>query len=325
MPYTAIRSLHTVPSTIAQKLPSDMSIHGLLAAELAVGMASGRPPFPAWNAVLPSQSDINTSIPLIWPPELQRLLPAGAKLRLRKQQRMFTRDWTAFSRGFPRIPRGSYAYAWLLVNSRTFYFETTRTATYPWVDRLAQLPVADLFNHSVEPGCRVSYSARGYEIVAVDDFGAGQEMYISYGDHSNDYLLAEYGFVLQRNKCDEVCLDDVVLPRLGKGDGDEGMTLRSPVGADELQGRVKQDGMAFTSALAGLKLQAALKTLAKGTSNSPDEVLGELVEESLVGVEKTLAELESMTGLEAERELLSRRWQQIREVLEGARTAMADS
>lgn len=302
-----------------------MSIQGLLAAELAVGMASGRPPFPAWNAVLPTRRDIKTSVPLLWPPKLQRLLPAAVRTRLRKQGRNFARDWAAFSGGYPRIAKEYYSYAWLLVNSRTFYFETTRTAAYPWADRLAQLPVADLFNHAAEPGCKVSFSAKGYEVVAIDDYGAGQEVNISYGDHSNDYLLSEYGFILEHNRCDEVCLDDVVLPRLEesqRGEMEGGMVLRPASSVSDLGEKGKKDGSTLTSALAGPKLQTALKSLARGASQSPDELLGELIEEYLVRVEEVLDELQSMTDLEAERELLSRRWRQIREILDGTLKAM---
>jgi hypothetical protein len=39
-------------------------------------------------------------------------------------------------------------------------------------------------------------------------------MYISYGSHSNDFLLAEYGFILDKNRWDEVSLDPFILPML---------------------------------------------------------------------------------------------------------------
>lgn len=303
-----------------------MSIHGLLAAELALGIASGKPHYPAWNAVLPTSGDIKTSVPLMWPPGLRRLLPAGMRTRLQEQESMFVRDWAAFSGGFPAISRSHYIYAWLLVNSRTFYYETTRTAAYPWIDRLAQLPVADLFNHSAVPGCKVSFSAKGYEVVAIDDFGAGQEMSISYGDHSNDYLLVEYGFVMQSNRCDDVHLDDVILPRLDKtqrGAMEGAMVLRPASSHPDLEEKGgRKDESPFTSALAGPKLQTALKNLAMNTPHGPDHVLGDLIGEYLVRVKETLEEIQSMTGLDAERELLSRRWEQIRETLEGTRRTM---
>jgi len=46
------------------------------------------------------------------------------------------------------------------------------------------------------------------------EYHAGEEIYVSYGAHTNDFLLAEYGFVLMANRWDKICLDDVILPRL---------------------------------------------------------------------------------------------------------------
>lgn len=37
---------------------------------------------------------------------------------------------------------------------------------------------------------------------------------VSYGTHSNDFLLVEYGFVLSRNRHDSVTLDHIILPLL---------------------------------------------------------------------------------------------------------------
>jgi hypothetical protein len=37
---------------------------------------------------------------------------------------------------------------------------------------------------------------------------------VSYGTHSNDFLLVEYGFILSRNRHDSITLDHIVLPLL---------------------------------------------------------------------------------------------------------------
>ena len=54
----------------------------------------------------------------------------------------------------------------------------------------------------------------GYTIDADKVYDAGAEISTSYGTHSNDYLLAEYGFMLDENEHDRICLDDVILPKL---------------------------------------------------------------------------------------------------------------
>lgn len=85
----------------------------------------------------------------------------------------------------------------------------------PHDDRLALLPVADLFNHA-DSGCESAFSPRSYTITADRAYGTGEEVHICYGSHSNDFLLAEYGFMLTENRWDAVRLDDVILPSLGK-------------------------------------------------------------------------------------------------------------
>lgn len=288
-----------------------MSIHGLLAAELALGWK--KPPYPAWNAVLPTLDDIEASVPFMWPSQLQRLLPCAARQILEKQDRMFARDWRAFSSSFASVvTRRDYSYAWLLVNSRTFYYETPETAKYLWEDRLAQLPVADLFNHAQVAGCKVSYSSSGYEFRAQRDYGAGQEIHISYGDHSNDYLLAEYGFVMKPNKWDEVYLDDALLPRL-----DEKQKVEVEKGSKLTGGFALKIAQGDSNSV-GPKLQAALKLLSKTSNRTPEQILSELVGDYLVTTKQTIAEVQATeVGTEAQRELLMRRWEQIHAILEG--------
>jgi hypothetical protein len=45
---------------------------------------------------------------------------------------------------------------------------------------------------------------------------AGSEIYVSYGTHSNDFLIIEYGFILNTNKHDYTTLDHLILPLLSE-------------------------------------------------------------------------------------------------------------
>jgi hypothetical protein len=62
----------------------------------------------------------------------------------------------------------------------------------------------------------VSFSSSGYTITTPAKIKKGEEVYISYGNHSNDFLLTEYGFILGEegggNRWDEVPLDAYILP-----------------------------------------------------------------------------------------------------------------
>lgn len=109
-------------------------------------------------------------------------------------------------------------YAWALVNTRTFYYETPSSDTRKLHrdDRIALQPVADLLNHTSNPadGCKVSFDTEGCTVRASREYSPGDEVYICYGNHGNDFLLTEYGFILEENIWDEVCIDDAILPVL---------------------------------------------------------------------------------------------------------------
>ncbi|EGX97217.1 SET domain-containing protein, putative [Cordyceps militaris CM01] len=209
VPTPAIRSRHTLPKSLMGKAPTNMTLHGLLAADLLLHP----PDVAAWGTLVPSLADFESSTPFFWPETLQDLLPPEAKKLLRTQQQRFRRDWSHAHAGFPSVAEQDYLYAWFLVGTRSFYYQVDETLPYPWHDRLALLPVADMFNHA-SVGCAVAFSTEVYDVTADRDYEADEELYTSYGAHSNDFLLAEYGFMLQDNPHDQLCLDAVLLARL---------------------------------------------------------------------------------------------------------------
>ena len=126
-----------------------------------------------------------------------------------------SKDWTSVSAAFPSLPYHDYLYSWLIVNTRTFHYTSRKTKrSTSRDDCMALNPFADYFNHIDVGGCSVSFSPRGYTISTSKPVKEGEEICISYGCHSNDFLLAEYGFILQENKWDEVSLDHCIVPRL---------------------------------------------------------------------------------------------------------------
>lgn len=224
MPTNCIRTLSTVPKARLRKLSdTSISVHGILAADLALD-ASGK--FAPWDAVVPRPEDL-TGMPLTWHPDLQGLLPRQAADLLAAQQAKFARSWEMVAAAFPELKgRGKkgaregmekYRYAWLLVNSRTFYYldaalKRRRGTTRD--DHMALQPVADLFNHGDEGGCHVAFGSDGFAFRATAPYRKGEEVRICYGRHGGDFLLIEYGFVMRENCWDEVLLDEVVLSRL---------------------------------------------------------------------------------------------------------------
>ncbi|KAI0173651.1 SET domain-containing protein [Hypoxylon sp. FL1284] len=210
VPTACLRSIDTVRPSIIRHLPKSITIHGLLATDLAL---DGSSKYAAWNAVCPTPEDFNT-IPLVWSRELQSFLPKAARALLLKQQAKFKRDWAMVSAAFPQqLDEARYRYAWLLVNTRTFYYVNAKLKRRIRDDHMCLQPVADLFNHGDE-GCNVEFDHRGFSIKATQEYAEGDEVKICYGRHSGDLLLVEYGFVMEENRWDEVLLDDVLLPKL---------------------------------------------------------------------------------------------------------------
>lgn len=163
---------------------------------------------------MPTMSDFQESMPFLWPLALQDLLPPMAKSLLENQQRKYKFDLNLASEAFPKLSEDDYLYNWLIVNTRTFYWVSPGKKKPPVRDDcMALAPFADYFNHADE-GCIVNFGSDGITIIADRTYEKGDEIYISYGPHSNDFLLTEYGFILTENKWDELLLDQVILPEL---------------------------------------------------------------------------------------------------------------
>lgn len=263
-------------------------------------------------------------MPLCWPLSLQDLLPDAARTLLSKQRAKFDRDWSLVAAAYPDLDRDTYLHAWLLVNTRTFYHTTPRTKKdLPREDHMVLQPVADLFNHSPN-GCTVSFTPAGFTITTSVAADQGDEMFIRYGSHSNDFLLVEYGFTLPRglNTFDEVCLDPYLTPRF------------SPAQRDVLQGRGFWGGYMLDAETACYRTQVALRVLCLPESTWLDVLEGErdedrdheLVDRQLLKVLwKYSADIDEMKGKVNDvsvgnvmRNSLRDRWQQIVEMVDGA-------
>lgn len=318
VPQDSIRSLHTLPQDISQKLPPDAPIHCLLAADLALDESC-----TSWSALLPTQSDFEASIPFMWPAELQAWLPSPALNIVVKQKEKFQQHWVMYHDCFPGKLWGKFLHAWFLVNTRTFYNETPETMRYPWEDRLALIPVADLFNHA-ETGCHVEYTPEYYSVTADRAYQAGDEMYISYGHHSNDFLLAEYGFILSENRWDRVSLDQVILPKLSKeamGELERRELLGDYMISDP--GGPCDRTRAALETLISYEKEELRRTLDQGKTDqsvgtiSVEAKLKEISQELLMTAKESLDTVQRMQrGSAFQRSTLAMRWAQIIKVLE---------
>jgi hypothetical protein len=318
---SALRTVLTVPKEISKAIGS-ITVNGLLAAELTLDTSDVHGP---WRAVLPTKDDFQQSMPVMWHPSLQALLPPGSSSILEKQKKKIALDWAAVKAAFPDLSYDLYLYNWLLVSTRTFYFTSPKIKTKPLSrdDCLALITLADLFNHA-DVGCDVSFSPSGYSISADRDIEKGEEVYISYGHHSNDFLLVEYGFVLAENQWDQILLDDIITPLL----------------SDEQKEKLQEEGFLGKYVLdqdtVCYRTQAALmilcmpinewqRAVASGLDGeekyqkTADGILLEALKPYLESVDEKLKSVEVLDlGLESQRETLARRWKQMQLLLAAA-------
>lgn len=214
-----------LPSVRDLKLPEIATVHGRLAASLALWYTNQRPhDYDLWQKVWPSQQDFKNTMPLYYPKRLQNLLPHAAKTLLTNQRTNLDKDWSNLQPFLPSISKDLFTYTWLIVNTRTFYWDypdlpnaharlPKRRNKLTANDCYAMCPLIDYFNHA-STGCNPTHTATGYTITADRNYPAGTEILISYGPHTNDFLLAEYGFLLPTNPCDAIPLDPLLLPLL---------------------------------------------------------------------------------------------------------------
>ena len=267
-------------------------------------------------------------MPIFWDLSLQSLLPPGAFSILQKQKEKITSDFAIVSSAFPDISYSQYLYTWLLVSTRTFFFTSPRIKRKPLIrdDCLALIPLADLFNHS-DVGCDVSYSPSGYSITANQDIEEGQEVYISYGNHSNDFLLVEYGFILAdgTNCWDQIALDELLYPLL---DGEKRVVLEE----EGFWGRYVLDGETVcyrTQVVLGMMCMPINKwrrALAQGfdgvderCQREMEAVLGAVLGEYKTVVEGKIVEVDRLgVGMEGQEKTLARRWRQIHKMVSDA-------
>lgn len=78
VPISALITASSAPADVRRKL-GRITVHGLLAATLALDAQRPDPSWQEWRAVWPTKEDFEDTIPLMWGSQLQELLPPGAK------------------------------------------------------------------------------------------------------------------------------------------------------------------------------------------------------------------------------------------------------
>ncbi|KAE8353124.1 hypothetical protein BDV28DRAFT_148373 [Aspergillus coremiiformis] len=257
VPQTAMLSIDSIPSSFVDLFPKGTSIHGILAAYLTHGDPKTLKELDAWRNVWPSWQELEDSTPILWPAHLRRsnstsddednpsgpvLLPPSVSGRwntfekapvdidydtryqnmLAQEENRLTHAWEQVISVFPKTEWKTFAYYWLIINSRSFYYLSPgKNEPEDWNDAIAMVPYADYFNHEDNAACEVQFDHIDYTFRATKRYEKGEEVYMSYGAHSNDFLFVEYGFVLDKNLSDTIYLDDIIFQDLPISDRKE--------------------------------------------------------------------------------------------------------
>ncbi|KAL4878825.1 hypothetical protein BJY04DRAFT_194677 [Aspergillus karnatakaensis] len=141
--------------------------------------------------------------------QYQNLLPA--------QNKRFRDSLRNVQTVYPQTKFEEFAYHWAIINSRSFYYLSPGgDEPEDWNDAIGLVPYADYFNHVDDAACHVAFDENEYTFTATRRYANGEEVYMSYGSHSNDFLLVEYGFCLDSNPSDSVFLDPIILSELNE-------------------------------------------------------------------------------------------------------------
>ena len=66
-----------------------------------------------------------------------------------RQEKKLKADWNLVSKVFPKQNLAEYIYYWIIVNTRSFYFEVSgKEAPQNHDDRMVLCPFVDYFNHN---------------------------------------------------------------------------------------------------------------------------------------------------------------------------------
>lgn len=148
VPSKALFTILSVPQAFRLNHPT-LSVHGVLASYLAFDDEAAST-YEPWRATWPSSKDLQESMPIHWPRKCHDALAPGVKsVLLEEQATRFDKDWNFVASAFPEAQKSLYLYHWLIVNTRSFYFELSDRISCDSVnDRMVLCPFADYFNHS---------------------------------------------------------------------------------------------------------------------------------------------------------------------------------
>lgn len=168
--------------------------------------------------MLPAIEELSLA-PIVWKvlqvPEcdaLWRMLSRSARKHSEAVLARFEKDFVVVSALVPPgfIDRASFLWAWMCINSRCLYMEIPQAKDA--ADNFTMAPYVDFLNHLNEDQCGIKIDSHGFHVLTSCSYEPGDELFFSYGPHSNEFLLCEYGFTLPENKWNFIDITDYIQP-----------------------------------------------------------------------------------------------------------------
>ncbi|CAN3376525.1 hypothetical protein DIURU_002722 [Diutina rugosa] len=180
-------------------------------------------PHSVWQpflAMLPQLSDFD-AVPLVWTirdnqPQWHKRLPPSAQAHAAKVEARFDEDWQVVSkltsqRGYT-IQKLEYLRYWMCINSRCLYMDIPQGTTT--ADNFTLAPYVDFINHTDSDQCRLKIDGKGFQVFTSTPYKKGDQLFFSYGPHSNEFLMCEYGFITPTNKWNTLDITHHILPEV---------------------------------------------------------------------------------------------------------------
>ncbi|KAJ8100011.1 hypothetical protein POJ06DRAFT_255178 [Lipomyces tetrasporus] len=169
-----------------------------------------------WNSFLDVLPTLDTfgGLPLVWAvldhgrKRFLDYLPANTYEHAARMSKQFWGDLSAVRSIFANVEDVElFIWAWLCVNSRCLYYYMAEAPTSS--DCMTLAPVVDFLNHSDDEHCSIqiydgALATKFFGLVTTRSYDVGDEICLSYGAHTNSFLLCEYGFTLAVNKNTEL-------------------------------------------------------------------------------------------------------------------------
>ncbi|KAK9366397.1 hypothetical protein V1509DRAFT_629760 [Lipomyces kononenkoae] len=214
------------PTAKYAALLDSLSSHQVLAAYLYRERVRTNSGWTAFLNVLPTLESL-TGVPMVWNlldrgrRRFLEYLPASTSEHAARMSNQFWDDFKAVKDMFINVEDIElFTWAWLCVNSRCLYYYMSEARTAN--DCMTLAPLVDFLNHSDEEHCSIQIHDAGpamkfFSLVTTRTYEIDEEIYLSYGAHTNSFLLCEYGFTLETNKNTELDITVELLEILSRG------------------------------------------------------------------------------------------------------------